>query len=84
MTGPQEETYEAVSAANLAGYWFRARSNGERVVLVNLWRDNNLVRRVWRKGKSSNDDAHEYRLRHIRSDLKPGISQPQPKLGDFS
>jgi hypothetical protein len=43
------------------GSWFRARSSGERVTLAALWRHRRLRRRVWRHGKSTADDAHEYR-----------------------
>ena len=41
--------------------WFRARRNGERVVLANLYRLGYLERRVRREGKCSADNAYEYR-----------------------
>lgn len=41
--------------------WYRAASNGERVTLAALWRHRKLRRRVWRHGKSTAHDAHEYR-----------------------
>ena len=66
MTGPQEETWDAVAEANLAGKWYRASSNGQRVTLAALWRHGVLERRVWRHGKNSSDNAHEYRLTTIK------------------
>jgi hypothetical protein len=41
--------------------WSRAESNGERVTLASLYRKGWLERRVWREGRSSADNAHEYR-----------------------
>lgn len=41
--------------------WFRARGRGERVTLASLYRGGLMERRVWRHGKNSADDAHEYR-----------------------
>jgi hypothetical protein len=41
--------------------WYRAESSGERVTLAALYRNGYLNRRAWRLGKSSSDNAHEYR-----------------------
>lgn len=42
-------------------YWYRARSNGERVTLASLFRKRILTRRAWRGEEGSPDAAHEYR-----------------------
>jgi hypothetical protein len=41
--------------------WYRARGSGERVTLASLWRQSFLDRRTRRVGKSSADNAYEYR-----------------------
>lgn len=48
--------------------WYRAgesgqgSSGGERVTLASLHRAGLVKRRVWRKGKSAADNAHEYAI----------------------
>jgi hypothetical protein len=73
VTGPQRETLAAIYEADKRGQWFRARGKGERVTLVHLYRKGILDRRVWRKAKDSQNDAHEYRLHHSqRVHFPPG------------
>lgn len=62
-----------VGFANAAGNWYRAASSGERVTLAALYRYGELQRRVWRKGRCSADNAHEY-ARPIY--IKKGIVKP--------
>ncbi len=50
----------AVNVTNAGGRWHRAEHPGQRVTLAALYRCGRLTRRVWRRGKSSADDAHEY------------------------
>lgn len=62
MTKAQRHTMSAVYEADAQGRWFRARGNGERVVLANLFRKKVLARRAWRGIEGDPDAAHEYRL----------------------
>ena len=61
MTERQRETLGAARA--VFPRWFRARRNGERVVLANLYRKNYLERRVRRGVEGDPDAAYEYRPR---------------------
>lgn len=58
----QRSVLAAVHRAHENGQWFRARTSGERVTLASLYRHGLLTRYAWRTGKSSADDAYEYKL----------------------
>lgn len=60
MTRRQLEVLCSVTADNMSGRWYRARSNGERVTLASLWRSGALERRARRGKEGEPDAAHEY------------------------
>lgn len=60
MTANMAAVLRVVNATNAAGRWHRAEHPGQRVTLAALYRCGKLTRRVWRSGKNSADDAHEY------------------------
>jgi len=60
MTKIQRCVLGRVAAATLAGVWYRADGNGERVTLASLWRCGVLKRRAWRGVEGKADAAHEY------------------------
>lgn len=61
LTDNQKESLAACIAAWRAGGWHRARRSGERPVLANLHAKGLVERRAHRVGKSSADNAYEYR-----------------------
>jgi hypothetical protein len=63
----------SVGHTNATGEWHRAEGNGQRVTLAALYRRGYLIRRKWRIGRNSADDAHEY-CRPIY--LRRGILKP--------
>jgi hypothetical protein len=66
VTPKQREVAFRVTDAHVKGQWYRACSSGERVTLASLFRAGVLERRVWRTGKNSADNAHEYRVKIYR------------------
>jgi hypothetical protein len=59
MTNTQKLVFQNVLRQTLAGKWYRAAGNGERVTLASLYRNGALIRRVWKR-ESTPYPAHEY------------------------
>jgi hypothetical protein len=61
MTNTQKLVFQNVLRQTLAGRWYRAAGNGERVTLASLFRYGALIRRVWKR-EGTPYPAHEYRV----------------------
>ncbi len=72
----QMATLVNVAKAHARSGWYRASRSGERVTLASLYRGGWLERHVWRAGKSTADNAHEYRLGH---DVLVAMQTPEMK-----
>jgi|HubBroStandDraft_6_1064221.scaffolds.fasta_scaffold1978792_1 hypothetical protein len=62
MTNTQKLVFQNVLRQTLAGRWYRAAGNGERVTLASLYRRGALIRRCHRGVEGAANAAHEYRV----------------------